>query len=103
MALLDTFRVYFLWGLKYFQIAITNRQHRTDISGLPKNSFLILTLIMYHLSGKEFNKDGNAQNWWTPQSEAGFKQRSKCLVDQYSKYSLYNKNVSAAIFDRKLC
>lgn len=41
--------------------------------------------------GKNFNKDGNSQNWWTAKSEQGFKDQTKCLVDQYSKYSLYNR------------
>ena len=46
------------------------------------------------VSGKNFNKYGNSQNWWTAKSEEGFKSQTKCLVDQYSKYSLYNKFVS---------
>lgn len=43
--------------------------------------------------GKNFNKEGNSKNWWSPESENGFKTQAKCLVDQYSKYSLYGRNV----------
>eukprot|EP00795_Rhopilema_esculentum_P007248 gene7248-12932_t len=44
--------------------------------------------------GKTFNKDGNSENWWTQKSEQGFKNQAKCLVDQYSKYSMYGKNLN---------
>ena len=44
-------------------------------------------------SGKNFNKDGNSEDWWTTKSKNGFKQNAKCLVDQYSKYKMYGKNV----------
>lgn len=44
--------------------------------------------------GKNFNKDGNSEDWWTTKSKNGFKQNAKCLVDQYSKYKMYGKNLN---------
>eukprot|EP00794_Sanderia_malayensis_P015175 gene15175-16734_t len=44
--------------------------------------------------GKNFNKDGNSFNWWTKKSEQGFKKNSECLINQYSKYTMYGKNLN---------
>ena len=65
--------------------------HASSFKG--KGHHIFCTCFTIYTSGKNFNKDGNSENWWTPQSAKGFKNQTKCLVDQYSKYSLYNKNV----------
>lgn len=33
--------------------------------------------------GRQFDKDGNLRNWWTPADEQGFNQRAECVVKQY--------------------
>ncbi|KAK3607412.1 hypothetical protein CHS0354_003048 [Potamilus streckersoni] len=38
--------------------------------------------------GKEFNKYGNMENWWTNTSAQGFLEHSQCCVDQYSNYEM---------------
>ncbi|KAL3853849.1 hypothetical protein ACJMK2_013149, partial [Sinanodonta woodiana] len=38
--------------------------------------------------GKEFNKYGNMENWWTNTSAQGFLQHSQCFVDQYSNFEM---------------
>lgn len=38
--------------------------------------------------GRLFDKDGNLNKWWTDHSIKGFHERTKCLVEQYNKYTL---------------
>jgi putative endopeptidase len=33
--------------------------------------------------GRQFDKDGNLRNWWTPADVQGFNQRAECIVKQY--------------------
>lgn len=44
--------------------------------------------------GRLFNKDGNLKKWWSNSSISAFKNKTQCLVDQYSKYVFHTKNVS---------
>ena len=30
--------------------------------------------------------EGNLKNWWTPEDEKAFKERTQCLVDEYDKF-----------------
>ena len=36
--------------------------------------------------GRQFDAEGNLRDWWTAESAAKFKERSKAIVDQYSAY-----------------
>ena len=36
--------------------------------------------------GRQFDKDGNLNDWWTPEDAKAFEQRAQCLVDQYSGF-----------------
>ncbi|MEE6469281.1 hypothetical protein FKM82_008561 [Ascaphus truei] len=36
--------------------------------------------------GRKYDKDGNLQSWWTTESEEKFKDKTKCMVDQYNDY-----------------
>ncbi|KAM4795356.1 phosphate-regulating neutral endopeptidase PHEX [Rhinophrynus dorsalis] len=37
-------------------------------------------------NGRKYDKDGNLHSWWTNESEERFKEKSKCMVDQYNDY-----------------
>lgn len=37
--------------------------------------------------GRNYDKDGDLKDWWTPDSTNRFLELSKCIVDQYSNYS----------------
>ncbi|KAM9319451.1 phosphate-regulating neutral endopeptidase PHEX [Gastrophryne carolinensis] len=37
-------------------------------------------------NGRKYDKDGNLHPWWTTESEEKFKERTKCMVDQYNDY-----------------
>ncbi|PHJ24227.1 peptidase family m13 protein [Cystoisospora suis] len=38
--------------------------------------------------GKEYDAEGRLRNWWTPESEEGFREQSSCIREQYSGYSV---------------
>ncbi|KAF4453970.1 endothelin-converting enzyme 2 [Fusarium austroafricanum] len=44
--------------------------------------------------GSQFDKTGNQTHWWDEESQAAFKNRTKCFVDQYSKYTVKAPNVT---------
>jgi len=36
--------------------------------------------------GRQFDKDGNLKNWWTPEDTKAFDERAQCLVDEYNGF-----------------
>lgn len=43
----------------------------------------------FDAAGRKFNENGEVvEDWWSSSSSQGFKERSKCIVDQYSKFSV---------------
>jgi putative endopeptidase len=36
--------------------------------------------------GRQFDKDGNLKDWWTPEDAKAFDERAKCLVDEYDAF-----------------
>ncbi|KAM9318246.1 neprilysin-like isoform 2-T2 [Pholidichthys leucotaenia] len=38
-------------------------------------------------NGRNYDKDGDLKDWWTPQSTQKFLDLSKCIVDQYGSFS----------------
>lgn len=36
--------------------------------------------------GKQFDKDGNIVDWWTPSTEKNYVQRRQCIIQQYRNY-----------------
>ncbi|HEY5945223.1 MAG TPA: M13 family metallopeptidase, partial [Kofleriaceae bacterium] len=42
--------------------------------------------------GAQFDAQGNMKNWWQPETEKQFKQRTQCVIDQYKKYGLNGEN-----------
>ncbi|XP_053313249.1 phosphate-regulating neutral endopeptidase PHEX [Spea bombifrons] len=37
-------------------------------------------------NGRKYDKDGNLHSWWTSESEERFKDKTKCIIDQYNDY-----------------
>src|SRR3569833_1056487 len=46
--------------------------------------------------GAQYDKDGNLKDWWQPETEKQIKQRTQCVIDQYSKYQISGVNVNGA-------
>jgi putative endopeptidase len=38
--------------------------------------------------GSQFDEKGNLRNWWTEADRKAFEERAKCVVDQYSGYTI---------------
>jgi predicted metalloendopeptidase len=46
--------------------------------------------------GAQYDKDGNLKDWWQPDTQKQFKQRTQCVIDQYSKYQISGVNLNGA-------
>jgi len=44
--------------------------------------------------GRQYNEKGNLQNWWDDETKAKFLNKTKCIIDQYSKYEVKELDVS---------
>ena len=36
--------------------------------------------------GRQYDFDGNLQDWWEPETKTKFQTKTKCIIDQYSNY-----------------
>lgn len=46
-----------------------------------------LSCTLFTHAGRNFDKDGNMYNWWSNFSTELFEEQSKCMVQQYGKFS----------------
>ena len=46
--------------------------------------------------GRNFDKHGNMANWWSDASAEKFTEKTQCMVDQYSQYTVGEGHVSIA-------
>ncbi|XP_065816053.1 endothelin-converting enzyme 2b isoform X1 [Labrus bergylta] len=44
--------------------------------------------------GREYDKEGNLRPWWQNSSVEAFRQRTECMVDQYSHYTVNGEHVN---------
>jgi predicted metalloendopeptidase len=51
------------------------------------------------MSGRKYDKNGNLDPWWSVESEEKFKEKTKCMINQYSNYywKKAGLNVSTAV------
>jgi putative endopeptidase len=47
--------------------------------------------------GSQFDGTGVLRNWWTAAATKSFKNRTKCIVDQYSKYKVGDRHVNGTL------
>lgn len=47
--------------------------------------------------GAQFDAKGNMTNWWAPETEKKFKERTRCVVDQYAKYEAGGAKVNGEL------
>jgi putative endopeptidase len=46
--------------------------------------------------GAQYDADGNLKDWWQPQTEKLFKQRTQCVVNQYNNYEISGVKLNGA-------
>jgi membrane metallo-endopeptidase-like protein 1 len=39
-------------------------------------------------TGRLYDKNGNLENWWQPESNEKFETKSQCIIDQYTRYEI---------------
>lgn len=47
---------------------------------------VVFRLYMY--LGRQFDKEGNMMQWWNNATIEAFRERTQCIIDQYSKYKI---------------
>lgn len=56
--------------------------------------FKVKLITFNNLTGREYDEHGNLHQWWNNRTIEIFNNRTKCFVDQYSKYQLFGKNIN---------
>jgi len=46
--------------------------------------------------GSQYDAVGNLSNWWQPETESKFKQRTQCVIDQYGQYEISGVKLNGA-------
>lgn len=49
---------------------------------------------LFLLPGREYDKEGNLRPWWQNSSVEAFRERTECMVDQYSQYLVNTEHVN---------
>ena len=42
--------------------------------------------------GRQYDKDGNLREWWEPETKKKFLEKTQCIIDQYSNYTVKEVN-----------
>ena len=50
--------------------------------------------LNYLISGREYDQNGNLHQWWNNKTIGKFKERTECVVTQYSNYEINNKHLN---------
>lgn len=45
-------------------------------------------------TGREYDKEGNLRPWWQNSSLEAFKNRTACITEQYSRYTVHREKVN---------
>ena len=77
--------IYLIWELLIILL---------DKNSFPKIFIFKASLKSSKIIGRQFDKNGERKNWWTKASLNAFHERSGCMAEQYSMYSMYDINVS---------
>ena len=46
------------------------------------------------MTGRQFNKDGDLEQWWDQTIIDQFKQKAQCIVDQYGNFFVPEANMT---------
>jgi putative endopeptidase len=77
-----------------FPAGILQKPFYSVDSSIPVNLGGIGVVVGHELThgfddqGAQYDAVGNLTNWWQPETEKEFKQRTKCVIDQYNNYEV---------------
>ena len=49
-----------------------------------------------NISGRQYNKDGDLQQWWDQKIIDNFKEKAQCIVDQYGSFYVPEANMTVS-------
>jgi putative endopeptidase len=81
-------------NLMLFPAGILQPPFYNVAASIPVNLGAMGMVVGHELShgfddqGSQFDAVGNLNNWWQPETQKKFKERTQCVVDQYSKYTV---------------
>ena len=66
--------------------------------------WLLLIAVVCHVhaascittTGRQFDKDGNLQQWWSQDVIDAFEDRAQCMIDQYDSYVVEQVNMTVS-------
>lgn len=61
--------------------------------------FTPVFFLLFHDSGREYDKNGILQPWWKQESIDKFNESAQCFVNQYSAYTSYGEHVSLMLLE----
>ncbi|XP_022190551.2 neprilysin-2 [Nilaparvata lugens] len=69
-----------------------NRPHYMNYGGV---GFIIGHEITHGFDdqGRQFNKDGNLEEWWQQETKKKYLEKAKCIIDQYGNYTATQVNM----------
>ena len=54
-------------------------------------------IISNRTKGRHMGADGNMDNWWGEETAENFKNRSQCMIEQYSKLRFADMNLNGQL------
>lgn len=54
-------------------------------------------IIPNRTKGRHMGADGNMDNWWGEETAENFKNRSQCMIEQYSKLRFADMNLNGQL------
>ena len=56
------------------------------------------SVLFYFGLGRQYNKDGDLEQWWEQDIIDNFKVKAQCIVDQYGRFLVPEANMTASYY-----
>ena len=68
------------------------------------NNMMMILLLKFPLHsillGRQYNKDGDLEQWWEQEIIDNFKEKAQCIVNQYDNFLVPEANMTVSITER---
>lgn len=65
---------------------------------MKKNFYFTSHFFFIIKIGRQFDKNGNNVNWWEPETDKSFKERTKCIIEQYGNYTVPENGLKVSFY-----